>query len=356
MADDQIRALRERIDELDARILKLMNERAQCAHDIGALKGDAAVYRPEREAQVLSRLNALNAGPLPAASVLHVFTEIISACRALERTMSVAYLGPRGTYSEDAVARQFGAQAKAEPCASISEVFKRVESGATGYGVVPVENSTEGGIGMTLDLLLASTAKVCGEVNLPIHHCLLAKSKSLNDVHVVYAHAQALAQCNEWLSRNLPNAQRVALASNAEGAQRAAAEASSAAIASRSAASLYSLDVLMENIEDLANNTTRFLVIGTQEVGRSGNDKTSLVLSAPHRAGALYELLGPLARNGVSMTRFESRPSHQGLWEYMFFVDVLGHKDDDRVAVALRELAANAAFMKILGSYPVAVA
>lgn len=354
--DDRIRALRDRIDALDAQILQLVNERAQCAHDIGQLKGEGVVYRPEREAQVLNRLKSLNDGPLPDSAILHLFTEIISACRALERAMTVAYLGPRGTYSEDAAAKQFGSQITPEPCGSIGEVFRRVESGSVGYGVVPVENSTEGGIGVTLDLLLASPLTVCGEVNLAIHHCLLSQIADVDNVQVVYAHSQALAQCNDWLSRHLPKAERIATSSNAEGAQRAVQEPASAAIASRNAASLYGLNVLRENIEDLPNNTTRFLVISAQAASRSGNDKTSLVLSAPNRPGAMYEMLGPLARNDVSMSRLESRPSHQGLWEYMFFVDILGHPEDPKVATALAELQANAAFMKILGAYPVAVA
>jgi chorismate mutase/prephenate dehydratase len=354
--DDKILQIRNRIDEIDAQVLALISERARCAHEIGTLKGESAVYRPEREAQVLRRLMDLNAGPLPGSAVQHLFTEIISACRALEKTMRVAFLGPQGTYSEEAARKQFGSSAESEPCASIGEVFRRVEAGFAGYGVVPVENSTEGGVGVTLDLLQETTLRICAEVVLPIHHCLMGKGADMAALRVVYAHAQALAQCNEWLSRHLPNAQRVPVASNAEAARRAGAEPGTAAIASRAAAEIYALDLLAENIEDEPSNTTRFLVIGRQEVGPSGRDKTSIAMGAANRPGGLHTLLGPLARHDVSLSRLESRPSRQGLWEYTFFLDLEGHQRDASVAAALSELRESAAFLKILGSYPVAPA
>lgn len=354
--DDAIHRLRARIDALDAELLERMNERARCAVEIGHLKGDAAVYRPEREAQVLRRLAEANSGPLPAAAVRHLFTELISACRSLERTLVVAYLGPRGTFSEEAVRRQFGAAAAGLPVASIPEVFRAVAAAEAGYGVVPVENSTEGGVGQTLDELAATPLRICAEVQLPIHHCLMARSAGLEGVATVYAHAQALAQCDRWLSHRLPGAARVALASNAEAARRAGAEAGSAAIASAAAAPLYGLDVIAANIEDLPGNTTRFLVLGAQSVAASGRDRTSLVMAAPNRPGGLLELLGPLARHGVSMSRLESRPSRLGKWDYLFFVDIDGHESDPAVAAALAEVADKAAFFKILGAYPVAVA
>jgi chorismate mutase/prephenate dehydratase len=355
--DEGIRRLRDRIDELDARILELINERAQCANDIGHLKGEGGVvYRPEREAQVLRRLAELNAGPLPDAAIQHLFVEIISACRALERALAIAYLGPRGTYSEEAARKQFGAAATPLACASIAEVFRQVESGAAGYGVVPVENSTEGSIGTTLDLLVGTRLRICGEVLLPIHHCLLSQAPAIEDVKVVFAHSQSLGQCNEWLARHLPAAERVALASNAEAARRAAAEGGTAAIASRAAGELYRLPLLAENIEDEPNNTTRFLVVADQDVAPSGRDKTSFVMSAQNRPGAMHELLGPLAQHGVSMSKFESRPSRTGLWEYVFFVDIEGHQLDAAVAQALAAVRTKAAFLKVLGSYPVAVA
>lgn len=353
--DDAIRQLRERIDALDAELLARMNERANCAARIGQLKGESAVYRPEREAQVLRRLTQLNAGPLPPQAVRHLFTELISACRALERRPVVAYLGPRGTFSEEAVRRQFGAAADGLPVASIPEVFRAVAAGEAVYGVVPVENSTEGGVGQTLDELAAAPLRICAEVQLPIHHCLLAKSASLDGLSTVYAHAQALAQCDRWLARHLPAASRVALASNAEAARRAAAEPGTAAIASAAAAPLYGLEVVCANIEDEPGNTTRFLVVGAQTVGASGHDRTSLVMAAANRPGGLLELLVPLARHGVSMTRLESRPSRLGKWDYLFFVDLEGHEGDPAVAAALAEVSDKAAFFKILGAYPVAV-
>lgn len=354
--DDEILRIRDRIDAIDAEVLALISERARCAREIGHLKGESAVYRPEREAQVLRRLLQLNPGPLPPSAVQHLFTEVISACRALEKTMRIAFLGPQGTYSEEAARKQFGGAAEPEPCASIGEVFRRVESGFAGYGVVPVENSSEGGIGVTLDLLLATTLRICAEVVLPIHHCLMTTASGTDGATVVYAHAQALGQCNEWLSRHLPGAQRVPVASNAEAARRASAEPGTTAIASRAAAELYGLNVVAENIEDEPSNTTRFLVIGNQEVNPSGRDKTSLVMSAPNRPGGLQELLAPFARHSVSLSRLESRPSRQGLWEYMFFIDIEGHQRDEPVARALAELRDNAAFLKILGAYPVAPA
>lgn len=352
--DTGIVALRDRIDAIDALVLELLNERARCASEIGHLKGGAAVYRPEREAQVLRRLAALNQGPLPPAAIDHLFVEIISACRALERQMRVAYLGPRGTYSEDAVGKQFGAQAVLDPCASIAEVFRHVESGESGYGMVPTENSTEGGIGTTLDLLLATRLRICGEVQLPIHHCLLSALPAASQIESVYAHAQSLGQCNAWLALHAPGAARIPVASNAEAARRAAGEPRAAAIASKAAARLYGVPVLAENIEDEADNTTRFLVIADQDVAPSGRDKTTFVMSARNRPGGLNEVLGPIAAHGVSMSRLESRPSRTGLWEYVFFVDVEGHQSDAPVAAALAAVRERAAFLKILGSYPTA--
>lgn len=354
--DEAIRQLRERIDALDAELLERMNERARCAARIGELKGESAVYRPEREAQVLRRLTQINAGPLPPQAIQHLFTELISACRALERRPVVAYLGPRGTFSEEAVLRQFGAAADGLPVASISEVFRAVAAGEASYGVVPVENSTEGGVGQTLDELAASPLRICAEVQLPIHHCLLARKASLDGLSTVYAHAQALAQCNRWLTRHLPAAEHVALSSNAEAARRAAGQPDAAAIASAAAAPLYGLEVVRANIEDEPGNTTRFLVLGSQAVAASGRDRTSLVMAAANRPGGLLELLVPLARHGVSMTRLESRPSRLGKWDYLFFVDLEGHESDSAVAAALAEVGDKAAFCKILGAYPVAVA
>ena len=351
--DDPLKQLRDRIDRLDDDLLGLLNERARLAQDVGRLK-EGSVYRPEREAQILQRLRAANGGPLSGETVGRLFSEIVSACRALEQPVSVAYLGPPGTYSEEAAQRRFGSSALMAPCASIDEVFREVEAGVVGYGLVPVENSTEGAIGRTLDLLLATTLKVCGEVPLPIHHALLSHAPDLASVIKVHAHPQSLGQCHEWLNQNLTRVTRAQAASNAEAARLASQEPGAAAIASRRAAALFGLQVLAENIEDDPRNTTRFLVIGNQDVGPSGRDKTSLVMSAQNRPGAVHDLLAPFARNGVSMTRLESRPSRTGLWEYVFFVDIEGHQQDEKVARALAEMRERAAFLKVLGSYPMA--
>ena len=352
---DNLKHLRARIDALDLEILKLVSERSSTAHAIGKLKDDGTVYRPEREAQVLRRLTENNPGPLPDKVVMHLFTEVISACRALEDAFSVASLGPRGTFSEEAVVKHFGAQAPVVLCNSIDEVFRSVESGNVGYGMVPLENSTEGAVGRTMDLLLSSPLKICGEVLLPVHQNLLSKCSDIAAVKRIYSHAQSLAQCNRWLVQNCPDAERAPVASNAEAARRAQEDAESAAIAGRSAAGHYGLSVLAGNIEDEPNNTTRFVVISRQEVAPSGNDKTSLVLSTRNVSGAMHELLAPLARNGVSMTRLESRPSRTGLWEYVFFLDMEGHQNEEKVARALEGMRELAAFLKVLGSYPVAV-
>ena len=351
---DNLKQLRGRIDALDLEILGLLSERASAAHAIGKLKSDGPVYRPEREAQVLRRLAVHNPGPLPEKAVTHLFTEIISACRALEDAFSVASLGPKGTFSEEATVKHFGGQAPLMLCTSIDEVFRSVESGNVGYGVVPVENSTEGAVGRTLDLLLSTPLKICGEVVLPVHQNLLSKGNDIAALKRIFSHAQSLAQCNGWLAQHCPRAQRVAVASNAEAARLAQEDAQSAAIAGRSAAEHYGLPVVAGNIEDEPNNTTRFVVISRQDVAPSGNDKTSLVMSTRNVPGAIHELLTPLAKNGVSMTRLESRPSRTGLWEYVFFLDMEGHQSDENVARALKAMRELAAFLKILGSYPVA--
>jgi chorismate mutase/prephenate dehydratase len=352
---DSLKQLRARIDALDLEILKLVSERASAAHAIGRLKDDGTVYRPEREAQVLRRLAGANPGPLPDKVIMHLFTEVISACRALEDAFSVASLGPRGTFSEEAVVKHFGGQAPVVLCTSIDEVFRSVESGSVGYGVVPIENSTEGAVGRSLDLLLSTPLKICGEVLLPVRQNLLSKSSDISAVKRIFSHAQSLGQCNRWLAQHCPRAERVPVASNAEAAKMAQEDAESAAIAGRAAAAHYGLSVIADNIEDEPNNTTRFVVLSGQEVPPSGNDKTSLVMSTRNVPGAIHELLTPLANNRVSMTRLESRPSRTGLWEYVFFLDMEGHQNEEHVARALEEMRELAAFLKILGSYPVAV-
>ncbi|MBA3996743.1 MAG: prephenate dehydratase [Candidatus Accumulibacter sp.] len=362
MNDDlqkELSVVRNEIDSLDAQMLELMNRRAKCAQQVGEIKarhGDAGfVYRPEREAQVLRRIQAMNAGPLSNDSVTWFFREVMSACLSLEQPLGIAFLGPLGTFSESAATRHFGHAARLMPQASIDDVFREVEAAHADYAVVPIENSTEGAVGRTLDLLLTTPLKICGEVVLRIHQHLLSNAGSLGDVKKVYSHAQSLAQCHEWLNRSLPGAQRISVGSNAQAAQLAAAEPGAAAIAGEAAAERYSLPMLASSIEDEPNNTTRFVVLGRQDAGASGRDKTSLIMSAHNRAGALGNLLAPFSDAGVSMTRLESRPARHTLWEYVYFVDIEGHRDDASVRAALDELTRRAAWLKVLGSYPVAV-
>jgi chorismate mutase / prephenate dehydratase len=353
---EDLASLRAKIDAIDDELLRLLNERAQCAQAIGHLKS-GPIYRPEREAQVLARIAQENAGPLQTSHVQQIFRNVMSACLALERPLSVAFLGPEGTFSQAAAIKQFGAAATAAACASIDDVFRQVESEAVDYGIVPVENSTEGAIGRSLDLMMESPLKVCGETLLRVHHNLMARDEQadLASIKSVYSHAQSLGQCQEWLNKHLPGAARVPVASNAEAARRAASEAGSAAIAGEHAAHAHGLKVLRAHIQDQSHNTTRFLVLGRYEAAPSGKDKTSLVMSTKNRPGAMHDLLTPLADNGVSMTKMESRPSRTGLWEYVFFVDIEGHCQDARVARALDQIRERALFVKVLGSYPAAV-
>lgn len=345
---------RDQIDRIDNEMLLLLNRRAALAQQIGHLKDNGVVLRPEREAQVLKRLQTQNPGPLSNDAVAALFTEVMSQCRALEAPLTVAYLGPAGTFSELATLKRFGSAVQGQPCSTIDDVFRSVESGVVHYGMVPVENSTEGAIGRTLDMLLQSSLQVCGELMLPIHQCLLAQHCELSSVKTVYSHPQSLGQCQGWLNAHLPHAARVPASSNAEAARLAAEHPDSVAIAGSQAAAHFGLTVCVENIEDDAKNTTRFLVLGKQEVAASGMDKTSLVLSAANKPGAVHDLLAPLAKHGVSMTKLESRPARQGLWEYVFYMDIEGHQNDAKVAAALAELKQMAAFVKVLGSYPVA--
>ena len=351
-----LQPVRAEIDDIDAQLVELLNRRARCAQRVGEIKakhGEAGfIYRPEREAQVLRRLQSINPGPLSNESVTWFFREVMSACLSLERPLSIAFLGPLGTFSESAATKHFGHAAHLVPQQSIDDVFREVEAGHADYAVVPIENSTEGAIGRTLDLLMTTPLKICGEVVLRIHQHLLSKDAALDTITKVYSHAQSLAQCHEWLNRVLPNAQRIPMGSNAQAAQAAAGESGAAAIAGEAAAERYQLPVLAANIEDEPNNTTRFVVLGRQDTGPSGRDKTSLIMSAHNRTGALAGLLAPISEGGVSMTRLESRPARHTLWEYVFFVDIEGHREDEKVAAALAELERRAAYLKVLGSYP----
>ncbi len=355
MSDDRLKPHRDAIDAIDLEVLKLINHRAEHARAIGEIKGGGVVYRPEREAQVLRRIKELNPGPLSGEAAAKLFREIMSACLSLEKPLTIAHLGPSGTFSESASVKHFGHAAKLLPCASIDEVFRVTESNEADYAVVPVENSTEGAVGRSLDLLTQTPMQICGEVVLRIHQHLLRKVESLDKIEKVYSHAQSLAQCHEWLNKHLPDVERVSVASNAEAARLAAEDSRFAAIAGDAAAERFNLGFLARNIEDEPNNTTRFLVLGLHDAGASGRDKTSLVMSAKNQPGAVHMLLAPLAERGVSMTKFESRPSRTGLWEYVFFVDVEGHRDDTIVRDAIEALRDRAAFVKILGSYPAAV-
>jgi len=352
---DDVEKLRREIDGVDDQLLRLINQRARLASRIGALKAGAPAYRPEREAEVLRRIAEKNPGPLAAERVTGVFREVISACRGLEEAIRVTYLGPEGTFSEQAVRQHFGRAVEALAVPSVDEAFRRCESRAVQFTVVPVENSTEGVVGRTLDLLLATPLRICGEVELRVQQNLLGKGE-LKDVRRVYSHAQSLGQCNAWLAQHLPGAERLPLGSNAEAAQRAASEPGAAAIAGEAAAERYGLEVLARAIEDAPNNTTRFLVLGELDAAPTGKDRTSLVMSAENKPGAVHALLTPLAQHKVSMTRIESRParSRSALWEYVFFIDVEGHQKEAPVAAALAELRARAPFLKVLGSYPVA--
>ncbi len=355
MTTEQLKQLRHEIDKIDSEILKLVNKRAEYAQQIGFIKKSGIIYRPEREAQILTRMQQENTGPLNNTRIVQLFTEIMSVCRALEKSIVVACLGPRGTFSEEAAIKRFGSAVSTLPCDSIDEVFRNVESGTANYGVVPVENSTEGAVGRTLDLLLQTSLTVCGEIQLPVHQSLMAQQSDIGKIGKIYSHPQSFAQCHHWLQTSLPgisSSKYINTSSNADAARLASLDEHAAAIASKRAAEIYGLAICAENIEDDCKNTTRFLILGTQFVEPSGKDKTSLVMSAGNYAGAIHKLLTPFAQHNVSMSRLESRPSRTNLWQYVFFVDIEGHQQDNNVSDALRALKEKAAFLKILGSYP----
>ena len=358
--EKQLKAHRDRIDAIDGQILFLMNRRIETARLIGEVKGalaEPAFYRPEREAGVLKRLRALNRnsahGWLSDAALEALFREIISITRGTEAGLSAAILGPLGTYSESAARQHFGSSMRVVTYPTIDEVFRACEAGQTDFAVAPVENSTEGGVSATLDRLATTSLTACGEINLRVHHNLLAAGESLSAVACVVAHSQSLAQCKRWLDRNLPGVELLAVGSNADAAIRARDDESIAAIAGDRAAERYELNHLAANIEDEPGNATRFLVFSKRPTPPSGDDKTSLLLSCRNRPGALFHLLKPLLDYEIDMTRIESRPSKTGLWEYIFFVDIIGHQNDADIADALRELKAEAGLYKNLGSYPV---
>jgi chorismate mutase/prephenate dehydratase len=352
--------IRQQIDSIDKDIQALINRRTAMAQEVARIKianGESAdFYRPEREAMVLRAVMERNEGPLSAKEMARLFREIMSACLAAEKPLDVAYLGPEGSFTQAAAQKHFGGSVQLAPSTTIADVFHAVETGHACYGVVPVENSSEGMVSHTLDRFISSPLKINGEVTLPIHHNLLSKAQSLADIHTVYAHPQALAQCRQWLTAELGAAELVPLNSNAEAAKKVASDPTgTAAIAANWAAGIYGLSVLAANIEDEVDNTTRFLVIGAQSVPQSGKDKTALLVATKNKPGALQHLLTPLAESGISMTRIESRPSRKGIWEYVFFIDIEGHLDDPTVSKALTQLEDASSMFRILGSYPKAV-
>jgi chorismate mutase/prephenate dehydratase len=351
--------IRDEIDAIDAEILRLINRRAECAEEVAKAKiadgEQGTFYRPDREAMVLRRIKELNRGPLPDPTAMRFFRELMSACLALEKPLEVAFLGPEGTFSQQAVFKHFGSSVHTKPVAAISDVFNAVELDKCHFGVVPVENSTEGVINHTLDRFLTSPLRICGEVEVRVHQNLMGHAASLVEIREIFSHQQSLAQCRLWLDRHLPNVKVTAVSSNAEAARLASLDKQAAAIAGVAAAEVYQLPVLETNIEDQANNTTRFIVIGKQDSAPTGKDKTSLVFSTGNQPGALYKALESFAKFGIGMVNIESRPSRQGLWEYVFFIDIDGHSADPKVADALGLLRANVNMLKLLGSYPKAV-
>ena len=360
-AKPALAGLRAEIDALDEQLQLLINRRALLAQQVGISKHadghTVDFYRPDREAQVLRAALQRNHGPLRNEEIARLFREIMSACLAQQEPLKVAFLGPEGTYTQAAVFKHFGHSVRALALSTSDEVFQEVEAGNADFGVAAVENSAEGTVTHTLDRLIASPLHICGEVELRIHHCMMGRMESLEQIVRVCAHAQALAQCRGWLDEHLPGVERVPVSSNAEGARRARDELGTAAIAGETAAEVYGLRLLSSQIEDRADNTTRFLVVGRKILEASGADKTTLLVSTSSTAapGALHRLLEPLAANRISMTRIESRPSRRGKWDYVFFIDIEGHASDAPVARALKGLKARASLFRVIGSYPRAV-
>lgn len=360
MADWTLEQLRDAIDGVDLKLQQLLEDRAELVHQVGEFKraeSDAPVfYRPEREAQVLRAIKERNQGRLDAETVARIFREIMSACLALEQPTQVAFLGPEGTFTHQAVLKQFGHAAVVRPMGAIDQVFREVEAGAVNYGIVPVENSTEGVVSHTLDTFMQSDLKICGEVELRIHHHLLVGEHTRRDrITRVYSHQQTLAQCRKWLDAHLPGVERVAVSSNSAAARRLKDEWNAAAIAGEMAADLYQLEKLYANIEDEPDNTTRFIVIGRNDVPPSGNDKTSLLVSGKNQPGLLYRVLAPFREAGVNLTRLESRPAKSSKWSYVFFIDFEGHHEDAKVAPVIKALQDESLDIRFLGSYPKAV-
>ncbi len=356
---EELAKLRDKIDDIDAKIGDLISARACCAQQVAEIKKQYSAeqnpifYRPEREAQVLRKAMERNQGPLHDEEYARLFREIMSACLALENPIKVAYLGPEGTFTQQAALKHFGHSAHVLSMSAIDEVFREVASGAAHYGVVPVENSTEGVVTHTLDNFLASSVNICGEVVLRIHqHFLVSDVTNTSNITRVYSHAQSLSQCRKWLDAHFPAAERVAVSSNSEAARKIKGEWNAAAIAGEIAADMYGLTSFAKNIEDQPDNSTRFLIIGSEDIGASGDDKTSIVVSTRNEPGALHELLEPFHKHGIDLTRVETRPSPTGTWNYVFFIDFSGHVSEELVQAALKDVAGCVADLKILGSYP----
>ncbi|HEY2990671.1 MAG TPA: prephenate dehydratase [Candidatus Binatia bacterium] len=354
---ESVDALRKKIDQVDEKIVELLNQRASLAQRIGQTKsmGKEAVFVPSREKEIFHRISGLNHGPLPEKSVRSIYREILSASRSLEAPLTIAYFGPEATFTHMAARERFGSSSAYVPKPSIADVFQEVGQGRADYGVVPIENSTEGVVTHTLDMLVEADVKICAEVFLEIHHYLLSRSGQAEDIRQVVSHPQALAQCRRWLASNFPKVEVNEASSTAQAAHMAASDPTLAAVASKLAQELYGLEIVEANIEDQASNVTRFFVIGGQTPRPSGADKTSIVLSVKDEVGVLHRMLDPFAKNGINLTKIESRPLKQKPWEYLFFLDLEGHIDDARIQRAIKKLEKSCLFIKILGSYPCAV-
>lgn len=352
---DHLEELRRKIDRIDDNLLRLLNERAKVTLEIGAVKSKKArpSFSPYREAQVYARLQKDNTGPLKAETIKAIYREIMSAALSLQNPPRIAYLGPEATFTHIAALEKFGKSLEYAECNSIGDVFTEVERGRADYGVVPIENSTEGAVNYTLDMFIDSELKICSESYLPIEHNLLSRAARVEAVKKVYSHTQVFAQCRIWLEKNLPKAELIPCSSTTMAAMQAAADEEAAAIASAVAAEKYNLNILARSIEDSAHNITRFLIIGRQDVERTGNDRTSIVFSMKDKIGALHDVLVPFKEKGINLTKIESRPSKKKAWKYYFFVDLEGHLEDEPVRQALARLEENCTFFKVLGSYPI---
>jgi chorismate mutase/prephenate dehydratase len=357
--DNSLNEVRSKIDELDAQIQSMISDRARLASAVRKSKGDLAsavdYYRPEREAEVLKAVRERNDGPISDAEMLRLFREIMSVCLAQQEPLKIAYLGPEGTFTQQAANRHFGHSVQTLGVGSIADVFSQVETSDADFGVVPIENSNQGIVNHTLDRFIESDLKICGEIEMAIHHNLLSQGKGLADIERIYSHQQSLSQCKKWIRQHLPKVECIAVSSNAEAARRVRQSPDAAAISSQSAADIYGVPILFSRIEDQSDNATRFLVIGRQLLTASGDDKTTLLLAGEAVSGDLHALLTPLARHSLNMTRIESRPSSAGSWKYVFFIDVEGHADTEPLKTAISEMQELTSLTRVLGSYPKAI-